>query len=83
MNERTRRRIADGLERTRLLGAAERVRGVWYRARDRANGSVGPDGLPLPQLRLPFLFQADLGPDEVEELARSLRRSVAALAPTP
>jgi anion-transporting ArsA/GET3 family ATPase len=41
------------------------------------------EGLPLPQLRLPFLFQADLGPREVEELAGALRESVATLAPAP
>ncbi len=41
------------------------------------------EGLPLPQLRLPFLFRADLGPAEVEELADALRSSVEALAPAP
>jgi anion-transporting ArsA/GET3 family ATPase len=40
-------------------------------------------GLPLAQLRLPFLFQADLGPDDVGVLAQALRASVAALATTP
>jgi SAM-dependent methyltransferase len=55
MNERTRRRIADGLERTGLLGAAERVRGAWHRARDRAPGEEGPDGLPLPPAHLRLL----------------------------
>jgi anion-transporting ArsA/GET3 family ATPase len=33
--------------------------------------------------RLPFLFQADLGPDDVGALAQALRASVAALASTP
>jgi len=41
------------------------------------------EGLPLPQLRLPFLFRADLGPDDVGELADALRASVAAVAPAP
>ena len=41
------------------------------------------EGLPLPQLRLPFLFRADLGPDEVGLLAEALRKSVADLAPAP
>jgi anion-transporting ArsA/GET3 family ATPase len=41
------------------------------------------EGLPLPQLRLPFLFHADLGPDDVAALAEALRESVAALAPAP
>lgn len=33
--------------------------------------------LPLPQLRLPFLFRADIGPDEVAALAGALAESVA------
>jgi hypothetical protein len=41
------------------------------------------EGIPLPQLRLPFLFRADLGPDDVAILAQALRASVAALATTP
>jgi anion-transporting ArsA/GET3 family ATPase len=32
--------------------------------------------LPLPQLRLPFLFEADLGPPQVERLAGELRAAV-------
>jgi anion-transporting ArsA/GET3 family ATPase len=40
------------------------------------------DALPLPQLRLPFLFRADLGPAEVDLLAAELRRAVVA-APEP
>jgi anion-transporting ArsA/GET3 family ATPase len=41
------------------------------------------EGLPLPQLRLPFLFRADLGAAEVGLLADALRASVVALASTP
>ncbi len=37
--------------------------------------------LPLPQLHLPFLFQAEIGPDEVERLARSVLASFAELDP--
>jgi anion-transporting ArsA/GET3 family ATPase len=37
------------------------------------------DALPLPQLRLPFLFRTDLGPDDVDTLAHALAESVAAL----
>jgi hypothetical protein len=33
--------------------------------------------LPLPQLRLPFLFRADLTPDDVGTLAGALAESVA------
>jgi hypothetical protein len=35
--------------------------------------------LPLPQIRLPFLFTADLGPDEIEHLADAFSAGVAAL----
>jgi hypothetical protein len=38
------------------------------------------DQLPLPQLRLPYLFDADLGPAQVEALAHALGRQ---LAPSP
>ena len=37
------------------------------------------DKLPLPQLRLPFLFKADLGADEVGVLAAALRETVEGL----
>jgi anion-transporting ArsA/GET3 family ATPase len=36
--------------------------------------------LPLPQLRLPFLFKSDLGPDDLASLAGSLRDGVEGLA---
>ena len=36
--------------------------------------------LPLPQLRLPFLFKADLGPDDLAVLARAMQDGVEALA---
>jgi hypothetical protein len=35
--------------------------------------------LPLPQLHLPFLFEADLGPVEIAELARALAGEIEAL----
>ena len=35
--------------------------------------------LPLPQLRLPFLFEADLGPAEIAKLSRALADEVEAL----
>ncbi|MET0883193.1 MAG: hypothetical protein ABWZ13_03505, partial [Acidimicrobiales bacterium] len=37
------------------------------------------DQLPLPQLRLPFLFGAELGPAEVDLLAATLADQLAAL----
>ena len=39
------------------------------------------DALPLPQLCLPWLFTADVGPAEVDILADALEASVAALEP--
>lgn len=37
------------------------------------------DRLPLPQLRLPFLFEAEIGPDEVDVLAGAVLAGVEAL----
>jgi hypothetical protein len=37
--------------------------------------------LPLPQLRLPYLFDAELGPTQLDELATALLADVDALAP--
>jgi len=37
------------------------------------------DKLPLPQLRLPFLFRADLGAEDVDVLGAALRASVESL----
>ncbi|HVM53962.1 MAG TPA: ArsA-related P-loop ATPase [Acidimicrobiales bacterium] len=37
------------------------------------------DRLPLPQLRLPFLFRADLGADDVARLAAELRTGIESL----
>jgi anion-transporting ArsA/GET3 family ATPase len=37
--------------------------------------------LPLPQLQLPYLFDAELGPDQLDELATALLAGVEALAP--
>jgi anion-transporting ArsA/GET3 family ATPase len=39
------------------------------------------EALPLPQVRLPAVFAADLGPPEIEGLARALRAQVEALQP--
>jgi anion-transporting ArsA/GET3 family ATPase len=41
------------------------------------------DQLPLPQLRMPFLFTAALGPTEVDVLARALLDGIGALAELP
>jgi hypothetical protein len=37
--------------------------------------------LPLPQLRLPYLFNPDIGPEQVEQLAEAIGRAVEALDP--
>ena len=39
--------------------------------------------LPLPQLRLPFLFPAEIGPTELDELARVMLGEIEALAGLP
>jgi Anion-transporting ATPase len=39
--------------------------------------------LPLPQLRLPFLFSAEIGPAELDDLARVLLAEIDALAGLP
>jgi len=36
-------------------------------------------GLPLPQLHLPYLFNADIGPNDVDSLARSLLDGIGAM----
>lgn len=41
------------------------------------------DQLPLPQLRIPFLFTAAIGPAEVDLLARSLLDDITALSELP
>jgi anion-transporting ArsA/GET3 family ATPase len=41
------------------------------------------DQLPLPQLRMPFLFTAALGPPEVDVLAQSLLADIGALSELP
>jgi hypothetical protein len=39
--------------------------------------------LPLPQLQLPYLFNADLGPPELEQLARELLHEIVKLEGGP
>jgi anion-transporting ArsA/GET3 family ATPase len=41
------------------------------------------DQLPLPQIRLPFVFTADLGSDDVDELAAAFIASIESLADLP
>lgn len=39
--------------------------------------------LPLPQIRLPYLFAADLGPDHVDHLARAVLEGITTLRAVP
>jgi anion-transporting ArsA/GET3 family ATPase len=41
------------------------------------------ESLPLPQLRLPYLFTTEIGPDELDQLAVTLLAEVEALAGLP
>ena len=41
------------------------------------------EGLPLPQLRLPYLFTTDIGPAELDQLARALLAEIDALSGLP
>ncbi len=41
------------------------------------------EGLPLPQLRLPYLFTTEIGPAELDQLAAALLGQVQALAGLP
>jgi hypothetical protein len=40
-------------------------------------------GLPLPQLRLPFLFAPEIGPADLDVLARALLAEIESLAGLP
>ncbi|MCX7619636.1 MAG: hypothetical protein N2037_02185 [Acidimicrobiales bacterium] len=39
--------------------------------------------LPLPQLQLPYVFAADLGPEHIDDLARALTRGIEKLSAIP
>ena len=55
--------------------SAAGFRSDWYR-RQQVQSARLADRLPLPQIRLPFLFTADIGPTEVDVLADAFVASV-------
>jgi SAM-dependent methyltransferase len=60
MRQQTRSRIANGLERTRLLCPAERLRERWLTMRARED-HLAFDGLPVPPARLRLLVDGRSG----------------------
>jgi SAM-dependent methyltransferase len=82
VRQQTRSRIADGLERTRLLGPVEGLREHWLAKRAGEGPSAGPDGLALPPSRLRLLVDGRSGDAERflaigELMAGSIRTAVA------
>lgn len=82
MREQTRSRIADGLERTRLLRPAERVREGWLALRSCEGDQLGPDEMPLPPSRLRVLVDGRSGDAGAffrigEQMCRSIQGAVA------
>lgn len=63
---------------TRDLVAAAAFRRARYEVQQEQADRLARE-LPLPQLRLPFLFSAEIGPAEVDRLADALAREVEAL----
>ena len=64
------------------LAAAARFRLDRTALQEEQVGRLQAD-LPLPQLRLPFLFTAEIGPGEVDTLARVMLAEIDALAGLP
>jgi SAM-dependent methyltransferase len=64
VKQQTRSRIADGLDRARLLGPVEALRERWLARRADAGPTVGADGLPLPPSRLRLLVDGRSGDGE-------------------
>jgi hypothetical protein len=77
---------AEGLELSDTdadaLAAAASVRTA-LRARQQEQRRRLATRLPLPQIELPFLFTADIGPDEIDVLARALTAGVRDIDPAP
>jgi hypothetical protein len=64
------------------LAAAAAVR-VGLRTRQQEQRARLAARLPLPQIELPFLFTADVGPAEIDALAGALVAGVHAIEPAP
>jgi anion-transporting ArsA/GET3 family ATPase len=62
-------------EQVVALASAAGFRSDWYR-RQQVQCARLAERLPLPQVRLPFLFTADIGPAEVDALADAFVASV-------
>lgn len=78
MRQQTRSRIADGLDRTRLLGPVERLREGWLSFRAEGTALDAAAGLPLPPPRLRLLVDGRSGDGDLfltvgEQLCGSIR----------
>jgi anion-transporting ArsA/GET3 family ATPase len=62
-------------EQVVALASAAGFRSDWHRRQQQQCARLS-DHLPLPQIRLPFLFTADIGPAEVEMLADAFTTGV-------
>jgi SAM-dependent methyltransferase len=87
MRQQTRSRIADGLDRTRLLLPAERLREGWLTLRVQEQSQAGADGQPVPPPRLRLLVDGRTGDAEAflrlgAQMCESIRGAAAA-AGTP
>jgi anion-transporting ArsA/GET3 family ATPase len=73
-------RLAPGLAKPLAEAAAFRLDRI---ALQREQVDRLAAGLPLPQLHLPYLFTADIGPDDIDRLAGSLLEGITELQPVP
>jgi SAM-dependent methyltransferase len=81
MRQQVRSRIADGLDRTRLLVPADRVRAGWLTLRSGEGAELAADGLPLPPPRLRLLVDGRNGDAATFfRIGAQLRRGIGAAA---
>ena len=62
-------------EQVIALASAAGFRSDWHRRQQEQCARLA-DQLPLPQIQLPFLFTADIGPAEVDALADAFTTGV-------